>query len=264
MANHRCVSCTGVGRSTPFGIGAMVIAATVALLSSAAPSLAQGMGDGFFFKEPVATLALRGGFGHANARSDIFSFAERQLTIGRGDFSGFTIGSDLGFRVSPRLDVVLGASYAGSSTPSEYRDFVDNNDLPIEQTTTFRRVPLTASLKAYMTPRGRSIGRFAWIPAKFAPYLGGGGGAMWYSFRQSGDFIDSESDAVFSDVFKSSGWTPEAHAMAGIDVSLSPRWMLTGEGRYTWARANMSEDFVDFDRIDLSGFAITAGIAVRF
>jgi hypothetical protein len=52
--------------------------------------------------------------------------------------------------------------------------------------------------------------------------------------------------------------------MAGVDVSLTPRFVLTGEGRYTYAKAKMDEDFIDFDKIDLSGFAITAGLAIRF
>jgi hypothetical protein len=243
---------------------ALILAVALALLLVPALTQAQGTGEGFFFKEPVATWALRAGFDHANAQSDIFSFTSRELTVDRGDFSGFTIASDVNLRVSPRLGVVLGASYSGSSTPSESRNFVGTDDLPIEQTTSFKRVPITASLKAYLTPRGRSVGSFAWIPAKVAPYLGAGGGAMWYSFHQNGEFVDPETLAVFDDTFNSSGWTPEAHAMAGVDISLAPRLVLTGEGRYTYAKADMDEDFVNFDRIDLSGFAVTAGLAIRF
>jgi len=237
-----------------------------ALLLAPATLPAQGLGRGFFFKEPVTTWSVRAGFGHADASSDIFSFTSRQLTLSKSDFSGFTIGSDLDFRVSSRLTLGLGMWYAGSSTPSEYRDFVGSDDKPIQQTTKFRRLPLTASLKLYLTPRGRSIGSFAWIPAKVAPYIGAGGGAMWYNFEQNGEFIDVSDSTlpVFSDTFKSSGWAPEGHAMAGVDVSLTPRLVLTGEGRYTYARAKMDGDFVDFDKIDLSGFAITAGLAIRF
>lgn len=222
------------------------------------------MGDGFFFREPVVTWSVRAGYGLANAGSEIFSFTSRQLTLDKGDFSGVNIGSDLDFRLTSRLTVGLGIWYEGRSTPSEYRDFVDQNDLPIEQTTKFRRMPLTASLKYYVVPRGRSIGHFAWIPAKIAPYIGAGGGMMRYSFEQDGDFIDQQSMDVFHDTFKSSGWTPEGHAMAGLDVSLTPRLVLTGEGRYTYAKAEMAQDFVGFDKIDLSGFAITAGLAIRF
>jgi len=233
-------------------------------LLAAPPVQAQGTGRGFLFNEPVASFSLRGGFDRAMAGSDVFSFATRQLTLDRGDFSALTVGADLSFRVAPRIDVVFGGAYAGASAPSEFRDFVDQDDLPIEQTTSFQRVPLMASVKAYLTPRGRSIGRFAWVPARYAPYLGAGGGAMWYRFRQQGDFIDFETDEVFGDDIASSGWTPMAHALAGLDYSLSPRVAFTGEGRYAWARANLSDRFEGFDRIDLSGFTVTAGVSVRF
>jgi hypothetical protein len=241
-----------------------VHALTLAILLTPAAAAAQTMGDGFFFREPVVTWSVRAGYGLASASSDIFSFTSRQLTLDKGDFSGVHIGSDLDFRLASRLTLGLGIWYEGRSTPSEYRDFVDQDDLPIEQTTRFRRLPLTASLKLYLTPRGRSIGHFAWIPTKVAPYIGAGGGAMWYSFEQEGDFIDQPSLDVFHDTFRSSGWTPEGHAMAGVDVSLTPRFVLTGEGRYTYAKAKMDADFIGFDKIDLSGFAITAGLAIRF
>lgn len=253
------------GRAVPHaGLAVAAVGMLLAALASAAPAHAQGSGHGFLFGEPRGSIALRAGFAHANAGSDVFSLTTRQLTLGRGDFSGFTIATDLALRLGQRLDAVLGVAYAGSSTPSEFRDFVDQNNLPIQQTTTFQRVPVTASLRAYLTPRGRSIGHFAWVPRKLAVYVGGGGGAMWYRFRQRGDFVDFQTNAVFSDQFTSSGWTPEAHALAGLDVSLTPRLALTGEGRYTWANARMSSDFEGFHRIDLSGFAVTAGLAVRF
>lgn len=238
--------------------------ALLAALAAAAPASAQGSGHGFLFKEPVASFAVRGGFAHARAGSDIFSFTTDQLTLDRSDFSGFTIGADLGLRLSPRLDAVLGVGWAGTSTPSEFRRLVDQNDLPIQQTTTFQRLPVSASLRMYLTPRGRSIGHFAWVPSRLAIYAGGGGGAMWYRFRQRGDFVDFQTNDVFNDEFTSSGWTPEAHALAGIDLSLTPRLALTGEGRYTWAKATMGDDYSGFDKIDLSGFAVTAGLAIRF
>lgn len=243
---------------------ALTGAFAVALAALAPRATAQSAGSGFLFAPPSGSFTLRAGYAHAAAGSDVFSFTTNQLTVNRGDFSGFTVAGDFGFRVASRVDLVLGSSYAGTNTRSEFRNFVDQNDLPIEQTTTFQRVPVTASVKLYLAPRGRSVGHFAWIPARLTPWVGGGGGAEWYRFRQRGDFVDFGTNAVFPDVFSSSGWTPEAHAMAGVDLSLSPRFAVTGEGRYTWARANMSQDFAGFDKIDLSGFAVTAGIAVRF
>ena len=242
-------------------VAAAVLAA--ALVAPRPAAAQESSGDGFLFRPPVATLTLRGGFDRAAAGSDVFSFVTDQLTVSRGDFSGLSVAGDLGIRLTPRLDLVLGTSYTGSSTPSEFRRFVDQDDRPIEQTTTFRRVPVTASVRAYLAPRGRSIGRFAWVPSRYAPYVGVGGGAMWYQLRQEGDFVDFDTNDVFTDELVSSRWTPTAHGAAGVDYSLGPRLALTGEGRYTWARANMSSDFAGFNRIDLSGISATVGLSVR-
>ena len=231
---------------------------------AAAPLGAQRPSSGFLFVEPSRSLTLRGGFAMADARSDIFSFVTEQLTLGKKDFGGVSFSGEYGVRLAPRLEAVLAVGVAGSNAPSEFRDFVDNEDLPIEQTTSLFRVPLTLGLKAYLTPRGRSIGRYAWIPAKLALYAGAGGGAMWYRFRQKGDFVDFETLEVFDDDLSSSGWTPTAHGSAGVDFSLTRRLTLALEGRYTWAKAKLGRDFVDFDPIDLSGSAVTLGLGFRF
>ncbi|MDQ6828210.1 MAG: outer membrane beta-barrel protein [Gemmatimonadota bacterium] len=236
----------------------------VATALFAARAEAQDGGNGFLFSEPRATLTLRGGFDHANANSGLFSFTTSRLTIDRGDFSSPTIGVDLAIRLNSRLELAGGVGFSQTTKPSAFRHFEDNNNLPIEQRTRFQRVPITLSLKAYLLPRGRTIGSFAWIPARIAPYIGAGAGVMWYRFDQRGDFIDSNTLAVFNDNFASSGAAPAAHVMAGFDVSLNPRFLLTADGRYTYAKATLGSDFANFDKIDLSGFAVTAGVAVRF
>jgi hypothetical protein len=235
----------------------------VALL---APTIAaaQGAGDGFLFRRPVGSFTLRGGFAQAMARSDVFDDATTFLTLDRRDFSSLAFGGDLAFSLSPRIDVSFGATYAGTSQPSRFRDYVDSDDAEIYQNTAFRRLPVTATLKAYLAPRGRSIGRFAWIPSRVAPYVGAGGGAMWYRLRQTGDFVDFEDLSIFADELESSGWTPTAHGLAGLEYSLGPRFYLVGETRYDWAKARLQSDFTGFDRIDLSGVSATLGVAVRF
>lgn len=245
-----------------------------AALLAAQPAAAQRAGDGFLFRQPAASLTLRGGFQHATAGSDLFAFTTENLTVDRGDFGGAMFGGDLSIRLRPRLDLMLGASYTGTDIASEFRDLVeetDAGDLPIEQTTRFQRVPVTASVKGYLAPRGRSIGNLAWVPARYAPYVGAGGGAMWYRFHQQGDFVDYQTldpvdgtYEIFTDELESSGWTPTAHAMAGLDVSLTPRLGLTSEARYTWARAQPRDAFNEFDPIDLSGVAASIGIQIRF
>jgi len=246
-------------------MGAAGTVALVAALASAPPLAAQGEGDGFLFRAPAGRLGLRVGYARPNAGSDVFSDFINQLTLSRSDFGAVELAADLAFRVAPRNDVVFSLGYAGSRARSEFQHWVDQNDLPIEQHTTLQRVPITASIKWYLEPPGRSIGRFAWLPRRYAPYVGVGAGAMWYRLHQWGDFVANDSvHSVFSDSFSSDDWAVTGHAFAGLDVALSPRFVLTGEARYTYAKAPMSTDFQNFNRIDLSGFSLTAGVAVRF
>lgn len=226
---------------------------------------AQGSGRGFLFQQPIGSIAVRGGYAHASASSDLFGFVTNELTLNRSDFSSPTGQVDLSFRIAPRLNVDLGAGIARSSTQSEYRQLIDQSNQPIQQTTSFMRIPVTAGLRLYLTPPGRTIGRFAWVPARFAPYVGVGGGMMGYQFRQQGDFVNPADSSVFTSDIKSSGWAPEAQGVAGLDVSLTPRLALTGEAKYLWAKGNLdSNTFSGFNKIDLSGFTATLGLALRF
>jgi len=242
-------------------LGALGVAAALAF---AAPrsSFAQG-GDGFLFEAPIISLSVRGGFDHANAGGQLFDQTIADYSLSRGSFSGGSLAADLIVRAGQRFAVVAGTGLSAGGGPSHFRHFVDNANHEIEQSTSFRRVPVTLGMRAYLTPTGRSIGRYAWVPARLAAYVGAGGGVMHYSFRQGGDFIAPDS-AVYGDVLESSGWSPTAHALAGLDYSLSPHLALTGEGRYTWARGDVNTDYVGFDRIDLGGFAATVGLSVRF
>ena len=250
---------------TGFALAAFVVGSAVAVPVGAQPS----GGEGFLFKEPVVSFSVRGGFAHAQAGGQLLEETRRALTIDRSDFNSSTYAADLAFRVTSRIDFAIGASIARSSTPSEFREWLDNEDEPIEQTTDFDRIPLTASVKVYLTPRGRAIGQFAWVPARFAPYVGAGAGQTWYRFRQVGDFVDDPFEVagehtVFSDRFESKGWTPTGHAMAGIDMTLSNHVGLTAEARYGYAKAKLGRDFSGYDRIDLSGATATVGMFFRF
>jgi hypothetical protein len=241
--------------------GGMLAAAMLAF----APSVrAQGAGDGFLFREPGGSVRIWLGYDRPVADSPIFAFVTDTFTLSRSSFGAFAIGGELDIRGSSRMQVVLGLSYGGSKAQSEYRHWLDNNNLPIRQTTTLERVPLTFSLKWYLRPPGSSVGHFAWVPRTLAPFVGVGGGAMWYRFRQYGDFIDFSDSAVVSDNFDSHDWSFTAHAFAGADYALGPRWFLTGQVRYTWARSRLGSDYVGPNTIDLSGVSLTAGLGVRF
>ena len=213
----------------------------------------------FLFGRPSGTLGLRVGWLSSHSGSDWYDFVTDQLTIDRKNFNGPGIGTDLGITITPRVDVMVGFDYSQSTTASEYRRFVDNNRLPIEQTTLLRGANISGGVKFALTERGREVGRLAWVPRKVVPFIGAGGGAMWFQVKQSGDFVDYVDLSVFTDVFESKGWAPTAHAFGGVDVRVLRRAYVTFDARYTWASGNLGPDWIDFDPIDLSGLRLSAG-----
>ena len=243
-------------------VSRLTIAGLLAL-GIALPVRAQVAGDGFLFHRPNARVAVRGGYAFASAGSDLFDFTTEQLTLNKRDFSGLSLGANVGFGVSDRVDLTLDAGYSRAAKKSEFRDLVDNNRLPIEQRTTFERIPLTANIKYYLSPPGQSIGSAAWIPAKLTPWIGAGAGAMRYRFKQEGDFVDFNTNNVFASTFDSAEWTPVVQGMAGVDFSLTPMIALTTEARYLYGKGELSRDFGGFDKIDLSGVSASVGLSFR-
>jgi len=233
--------------------------------SSAAAQQPRATPD-FLFGEPRGSFGIRGSWVFARADSDVFDFLQTHLTIDPGAFDAPGIAADLAFAVTPRLDAVVGFEFSQASAASEYRAFVDNDRRPIEQTTRLREANLSGTMRVMLLPRGVAISRLAWIPRRVAPYVGAGGGLLWYDFTQIGDFIDvgSRNMAVFSDVFTSRGWTPSAHALGGVDVRVHRRMYVTVEGRYLWAAARLERRFEGFDPIDLAGLRLSAGINLLF
>jgi hypothetical protein len=242
---------------------AIVLALSLLALSPARAS-AQSAPD-FLFGRPNGMIGLRSGWVFASANSDLFRFVERELTVDRKDFNAPAIGVDVEIAMTPRLSAVAGFDFSQASKDSEYRDFVDNQRLPITQTTRLRELNLGGSLKFALTPRGREISSRAWIPATLTPYAGAGGGLLRYEFLQFGDFIDIDTPdmEIFTDTLRSSGWTPSAHVFGGVDVKVWRKMYLSGEARYLWSNATPSRDF-GFDSIDLAGLKATIGIHYMF
>ena len=229
----------------------------------------------FLLKTPQVTLSIRGGYsvpraGSGDVTESLWDFTRRHLTVETADFAGPHIAAEVGIRGSDRIDVVFGLGYSASSTLSEFREFVGADDLPITQTTEFTTAPLTVGLKAYLMPRGRSIGSYAWVPRNFNAFVGVAGGVVRYRFEQYGEFVDEETYEIFIDNFQSVERAPTVHFFTGMDVGINNRVMLTTEARYGFAKGPFEydysgyADFEGFPKLDLAGLQLSAGISLRF
>lgn len=241
----------------------ILLLALAACLAAPSSALAQG-GPGFLFVNPRVTIGLRAGYAVPRVSSDIFDFTLDSLTVDRSDFNTFHLGGEVALRVADRWDVALSAGWAGSENRSEYRNWVDNNNLPIEQETTFHTVAVSLGAKYFLTDRGRSIGRFAWVPARLTPYVGAGAGVVYYEFEQVGDWVDFQTLDVVFDELRTEGTGPAAYLAAGANLSLGTHVLLTGEARYTLANGPVEGSYAGFDRIDLAGLQLAAGLGFRF
>lgn len=259
------------------GAGPLAISSAAFLALSAAASLAlpasisaQGGGPGFLFGDPDVSFGFRVGYGIPTVSSDLFDETFETFTLAREDFRGATLGGEVAVHVNERWDVALSALYHGRRMQSEYMEFYeeDPNDpaaqIPILHETWFRTVPVTVSARYYFVDRGRSIGRFAWVPARFTPFVSAGAGVVAWRFEQSGDFVDEETLLIFTDRISASGTGPYLHAGGGASLSLTKNLVLSLEGRYGWGRGDLEPEFGDYEDLDLSGLQLLAGISARF
>lgn len=247
-------------------VGLTALTTMPAALAGQAPRQPRRHPD-FLFGRPHVTVGIRAGYAiPMESPSDIFNQlpSDQQLMAHRHNFNAASVSGELAVHATDRLDAVVDFGYTSAKIGSEFRDWLDNNDLPIEQTVRFKRRYLTFGVKEYLRDRGRSVSSLAWIPEKWAPFVGAGAGWTWYDYEQKGDFVDFQTLGVFSDRFLSSGKTGTLHLFGGADLTLTPNFLLTAEGRYVFAKSPMGEDFQGFKNINLSGFQASAGISLRF
>lgn len=218
----------------------------------------------FMLGRPKGFLAVDGGFLFANAGSDLYDFVTEQLTLDKKAFNAPIVGLRMGASITPRIDVAVFLEQSHATATSEYRDYVDNNRLPITQTTGLQEYQVAANVRWSLVPSGRRISRFAWIPRTVTPFVGAGAGAIKYKFEQYGSFVDFQTFKVFNSTFRSEGWAPSAHAFVGADLRVYRKIYVTAEGRYTWSSAPLGKDFVDFDPITLAGARVGGSLKLVF
>lgn len=181
--------------------------------------------------------------------------------VGKSDFDGIFGGAEYNAAISPFLEVGVHVDGYGRSVDTSYRDYTRADGSDIFQTLKLTSVPFGVTVRIIPTSKR----------ARVAPYVGGGVDAVFYKYEEFGDFIAFEDPdlPVISDYFTSEGVAFGVHAVGGLRVYVNRDFAITGEGRYLWAGDDMGDDFAPnepglVNRIDLSGWAFTVGLHVRF
>lgn len=243
----------------------VLFAALAAALAAPQAASAQG-GPGFLFDQPKVALGLRVGYVVPRISGQIFDDARSDYNLNRMDFATPYIGGEVAARVNERWDVALNVGWGLNETRSHYRDWVDQDGFEIEQDTRFQTVTATLGARYYFVDRGRTVGRFAWVPSAITPFVSAGVGLSWYDLEQAGDFIDfgSEDMEIVGDLVESSGTGAAAYASLGADVSLGKHFYLTGEVRSVLAGAQAGGQYALYDGVDLSGLQFITGLSLRW
>jgi hypothetical protein len=109
----------------------------------------------FLFKKPKHFLGFRIGGFFPRADSGVFDMITRELTLEKSDFRAWDIAVDIGSNIHQKVDLLFSLDYSKQTENSEFREFIDEQGLPITQTTSYLQVPMTVGIKFLLVPRGR-------------------------------------------------------------------------------------------------------------
>ena len=220
-----------------------------------AASLTLGLLAGVPASGFASGIELRGGGFAPRAQSNLFTDDSALYNIDKKDWVGRTGGIEFSMKLVTNLELGFSVDGYGQTLDTHYREYTREDNTEILQTLKLSVVPVGVSLRLVPTSRH----------ARLAPYAAVGGDLIFYRYEEFGDFIDFQSPDfdIVSDSFISEGTAPGFHVAGGLRVHIGPVFAFTGEVRYQWAKADMQDDFRDFE-IDLSGPSVTLGMLFRF
>lgn len=239
----------------------LILLAIATVAPAAAPVHAQAGsagGNGFQFR--IGWFVPSGGSSFWDESAEVF-------TLDAQDFDDGAFGLTYVLGVSNAVEVGFNLDFFDATVLSEYRGWVDEFGYPILHDSELDLTPVTVDVR--FLPGGRfgyrgSRGQYA--VHKPVPYLGAGAGFVFWEYTEVGDFLDFQFDPpeVFPGYFEDDGVALELHVLAGIEIPVGRAWGFLVEGRYSWASADLGQDFEGMGSIELGGFSGFFGAAVHF
>lgn len=195
------------------------------------------------------------------SRGEGFDASGKPRGIEDSDWIGFTGGVEYSFRLAQNVELGVHVDGYGKHLDTFYREFTRPDGTDIRQTLELDIIPVGMTLR--LVPTGRRD--------RIAPYIGVGPDAVFWRYKEYGDFIDFQSPTldIIPDSFRSDSVAFGVHVAGGLRVPLGHDFAVVAEGRYQWAKEDMGEDFRPqapglVNKIDLGGWSATLGFLIHF
>ncbi len=238
----------------------LIIPAILVLLASGGTAMAGGQGPA---GDRAFQFKLGGFFPHGE--SDFWTETEDVFTIDAGDFDGAMVGFTYLSPVSNNMEVGLNVDFYNETVLSAYRDYTDVDGFRIFHDTSLSMVPLSVDVRFLPAGRYGARGSRSQVMVRRPVfYLGGGIGVNFFEYEEVGDFVDFDLDEVVFDRFVDDGAAFSAHALAGIELPVTPNMGLLIEGKYTWVDEDLGSDFAGLGNLDLGGTSVSVGLSYSF
>lgn len=221
--------------------------ALAGLLLAVTPAWAQHR-RGFYERDGAFRVHL-GAF-QPEGDSEYWDDKDLDFTGGVDDLENVSFGLDYLLPLNRHLSLQFSGTAYGGDTTQSYRDFVDNFGDRIRHDTTLGIASATIGLVVH--PLGTD--------APVSPYFGAGGGSYFWSLEEEGDFIDTNDDIFFANL-KDEGVAFGYYYLVGLEAPITRRMSIFGEGRWSQADDELSDDFEGFGDIDLSGRTFLIGLS---
>jgi len=241
---HRIASLTA-------GVAGLLIASIGAPALAGESNLAQGQ------------VSLSLGVFEPRGDSDLWDLNETFTTEDTTDYDDALFGAAYGMPLGPNADLQFEISYYQAQADVHYRNFFNVNGDAIRQEHRLTELPMEISLRFLPIARETPGGRLRPV----IPYLGGGGGALFWEYREEGRFVDDLQFPTYQyyDERETRRVTGTLHAVAGVEIQFVREFSIFIEGRYRWAKDDLSSDFdSNLDEFDLSGASVSVGATWRF
>ena len=200
--------------------------------------------------------------------SDIYDFVTDQFTIEKSDFNTGSFAAELGFSVTPRLDIIGRHGFQrhehSRPTIATEEDNCRTESLPIQQITELEQMNLSASAKFSLLPRGRSDQPPGVDPEHVCPVCRRRRRLRQIQLPPERRFRRLRRSPHLHRHVPSEGWTPTFHVLGGTDIQVYAPPDAVVRSAILVAARRPGQDFIDFEPIDLGGFRFGAGIHFAF